>query len=247
MQIRYATESTPGSTNEDYVVAGPGWVVLLDGATPRPGVDSGCTHGPAWLVRNLAGTLATHLAQERGEPLPDLLAAAIKAGRETHAGSCDLGNPDSPSATVTTLRRHGDTFDWLVLADSPLVLDLDGEVRVVRDDRVDLLPSYTTEAVRAARNSPGGFWVASTRPEAAYEAMTGAAPISKVRRAGVFSDGGSRLTERFEVLSWAGLLDLLEAAGPRELIRRTREAERTEAKESRGKRYDDATAVFVKP
>ncbi|MFD0856676.1 hypothetical protein ACFQ07_30875, partial [Actinomadura adrarensis] len=158
-------------------MAGPRWAVVLDGATPRPGVESGCTHGPAWLVHRLASELSGRLAlNEPGVrlPLTDVLAASIKATAEAHTGTCALDNPDSPSATVAMLRWRNTTTEWLVLADSPLLLDLgNGDLSVIRDDRVDRLPSYTTEAVRAARNSPGGFWVASTRPEAAYQALHG--------------------------------------------------------------------------
>ncbi|WP_329518546.1 protein phosphatase 2C domain-containing protein [Spirillospora sp. NBC_01491] len=241
--------------NEDFVVAGPDWVVVLDGATARPGVDSGCRHDPAWLVRRLGGALAGRLAAGAagaagagggGEPLSELLAGAIEMVCAAHAGTCDLDNPDSPSATVAMLRRRGDALDWLVLADSPVLVDT-GEVLVLRDGRVDRLPSYTVEAVRAARNSPGGFWVASTRPEAAYEALGGALPLKEVRRAAVLSDGASRLVERFAVLGWPDLLDLLDRDGPAEVIRRTREAEAAEEQAGeRGKRYDDATAVMVR-
>jgi hypothetical protein len=245
VRITYASEATPGRLNEDYVVAGPEWVVLLDGATAAPGVDSGCVHGPAWLVRRLAGGLAARLAAEDGAPLQDVLADAIKAAGEAHADTCDLDNPDSPSATVAMLRRRGGVLDWLVLADSPVLLQMDGQVRVVYDDRVDELPSYTVEAVRAARNSPGGFWVAQTRPEAAYEALTGEAPAERVRRAALLSDGAARLVQIFGHADWAGLLDLLDGAGPGELIRRTREAE-AGATIRRGKRHDDATAVLVR-
>ncbi|WP_316043453.1 hypothetical protein [Actinomadura sp. CNU-125] len=107
MQVSYASEATPGRENEDFVAAGPGWVVLLDGATAPPGVDSGCRHDPAWLVRRLGGRLAAALAAEGGEPLPDLLAEAIKETAEAHTATCDLGNPDSPSATVSVLRPRG--------------------------------------------------------------------------------------------------------------------------------------------
>ena len=123
---------------------GPGWALVLDGATKRADVDSGCVHGAGWLVRTLAGQLAERLAAEFGEPLPDLLAEAIKATCDAHASTCDLTNPDSPSATVVMLRRHAGRLDWLVLADSPLVLDLDGAVRAVIDDRSAHLPSYAT-------------------------------------------------------------------------------------------------------
>jgi hypothetical protein len=250
MQVTYATAATPGQVNEDYVVAGPEWALVLDGATKRAEVDSGCIHGAGWLVRTLAGQLAARLAAGLGEPLPDLLAEAIKATGDSHADTCDLANPDSPSATVVMLRQHAAALDWLVLADSPLVLDLDGEIRAVVDDRTAHLPSYTTEAVRAARNSPGGFWVASTRPDAAYEAVNGSAPAARARRAGLFSDGAARLVERYGQLDWPGLLDLLDMYGPEALIERTRAAERAETDAERagrrGKLHDDATAVLVR-
>lgn len=246
MQVSYASEATPGRENEDFVAAGSGWVVLLDGATAPPGVDSGCRHDPAWLVRGLGGRMAALLALEDGQPLPDVVAEAIKETGEAHTGTCDLENPDSPSATVSLLRRRGDAVEWYVLADSPILLD-DGEVRVFRDDRVDHLPSYTLEGVRASRNSPGGFWVASTRPEAAYEGLTGEVPVEGLRRAAVLSDGASRLVERFGRMGWGGLLSVLDESGPRELIRRTRTAEaEAEPAGPRGKRHDDATAVLVR-
>lgn len=247
MRVQYSSEAAPGADNEDCVVAGNSWVVLLDGATVRVDVDSGCRHGPRWLVRRLAGNLAGRLAAESGEALADLLAEAIQRACAAHS-RCDLGNPESPSATVTMLRRRNTTLDWLVLADSPLVLDLGGRVRVVRDDRVDRLPDYTVDTVRAARNSAGGFWVASTRPEAAYEAVTGEIGMGRVDRAGMFSDGAARLVEVFGTLEWADLLELLDRAGPQEVIRRTRAAERAggaRAGVRRGKVHDDATAVLV--
>ncbi|TDB90291.1 hypothetical protein E1266_28385 [Actinomadura sp. 7K534] len=244
VQVSYVSEATPGRPNEDFVAAGHGWVVLLDGATAPPGVDSGCRHDPAWLVRRLGGCIAALLAPEDGRPLPDLVAEAIKVTGEGHAGTCDLQNPDSPSATVSLLRRRGAAVEWYVLADSPIVVDA-GEVRVFRDDRVDHLPSYTLESVRELRNSPGGFWVASTKPEAAYEGLTGEVPVAGLRRAAVLSDGASRLVERFGRMGWDDLLRLLDEEGPRELVRRTRAAEAS-ATGPRGKRYDDATAVLVR-
>jgi hypothetical protein len=251
VQITFATEATPGRVNEDFVAAGADWALVLDGATPRADVDGGCAHGPAWLVRRLGGRLAQLLAEETGAPLRDVLAEAIGATAERHAGTCDLGNPDSPSATVAMLRTTGAVLEWLVLADSAVVLDVGGTVRAMVDDRVAHLPGYTVEAVRAARNNPGGFWVASTRPEAAYEAMTGSVETARVRRAALFSDGAARLVERFGVTDWSGLLDLLDRLGPVRLIERTRTAERAETDGERaarrGKRHDDATVVALSP
>ncbi|QXJ23637.1 protein phosphatase 2C domain-containing protein [Actinomadura graeca] len=244
--MSYVSEPTPGRTNEDFVAAGPGWVVLLDGVTAPPDADSGCRHGPAWLVRRIGGQIAALMALEDGEPLPDLVAEAIKVAGEAHAGTCDLESPDTPSATVSLLRRRDNAVEWFVLADSPIVMDM-GEIVVFRDDRVDRLPEYTVESVRRYRNSPGGFWVAGSKPEAAYEGLTGEVPVEGLRRAAVLSDGASRLVEVFGVLSWDGLLRVLEEEGPRELVRRTRVAEASGAVDvERGKPYDDATAVLVR-
>ena len=65
------------------------------------------------------------------------LAAAILAVRADHGGQCDLDHPGTPSSTVCLLRDCGDQVDYLVLCDSPLVLDAGGQVSVVTDDRLD--------------------------------------------------------------------------------------------------------------
>ncbi|REE98114.1 protein phosphatase 2C domain-containing protein [Thermomonospora umbrina] len=250
MPAVHATEATPGLPNEDRVVTGDGWAVVIDGATARPDVDSGCAHGPAWLADRLAGGLARRLTVGTGAPLPELLAETIEDARRAHGDRCDLTNPDSPSATAAILRALNGRLDWLVLADSPVLIDLGDRVEAIVDDRTSRLPSYTTQAVRELRNHPSGFWVAQTRPEAAYEALTGSVDASRVRRAAVLSDGASRLVERFGLLDWRGLLDLLDREGPAELIRRTRLAEAAETPAERatrrGKPHDDATAVFVR-
>ena len=44
----------PGMDNEDFVVAGPHFAVVFDGAT-AVSVDTGCVHGVRWLVHGLAG------------------------------------------------------------------------------------------------------------------------------------------------------------------------------------------------
>lgn len=240
MQVNYASEPAPGATNEDAIVAGLNFVAVLDGATAAPGVDSGCRHDVAWYSRQLAGQLALRL-HGSAAALPELLAESIAAVMAEHADTCDLSNPNSPSATVAMLRQHGSMVDYLVLADSPILLD-DGNLRVVVDDRLDRLPDYSVAGVARSRNAAGGFWVASTDPLAARHALTGT--VESVRRAAVLSDGAARLVERFEQLSWSELLDALASDGPAAVIARTRRAEAA-APERRGKRFDDATAALV--
>lgn len=249
MQVNHATIATPGRVNEDYLATGPDWAFVLDGATAPSGVDTGCAHDVPWLVRRLGGELALRLAVPGGTAA-DVLANAIRATCAAHADTCDLQNPSSPSATAALLRLRGDDLEYLVLADSPIVLDVAGETRPVVDDRLEHLPSYTVEAVRDQRNQPGGFWVASTKPEAAHEAVHGVVAAADVRRAVLLTDGASRYVERFGLGNWADLLDLVEHAGPAELLRRVRAAEAAETPDERrrhrGKPQDDATAVFLR-
>jgi Protein phosphatase 2C len=243
MQISHATQAAPGTPgNEDCVVAGPDFAVVLDGATWAPGVDTGCRHDVAWLVARLGAELARLLLTE-SQDLRGTLEAAIEEVMKQHGGSCDLDNPDSPSSTVSIVRERGDEVDYLVLSDSPLVLrEKAGSIEVVHDDRLDDLPGYTVEIVREQRNAPGGFWVASNQPRAAHEALAGTIPRDRLDCAGLFTDGASRLVERYG-FRWAALVDLLRQDGPAAVIDRVRLEDERGAGGHPGKPYDDATAV----
>ena len=70
------------------------------------------------------------------------------------AHTCDLSGPDSSSATVVAIRRRDDELDYLTLADSPLIVDIDGEVRAIADERTAHLSDYSTEGVRARATVP---------------------------------------------------------------------------------------------
>lgn len=242
-----APDRLPGSANEDLLLTGADFVVVLDGATAPAGLDSGCRHDVRWLVERLGGQLVLPLLGRSTAPLADLLADAIAAVCAEHADTCDLANPDSPSTTVSMLRVGADEVEHLVLADSPIVLRSPaGQVTVLADNRVDLLPEYTFESVRRLRNQPGGFWVASTAPKAAYEAVAGTTERTGVEVAAVLTDGASRLAERYGY-SWEELVDVLEGVGPRGLVERVRRLDAAaDVGSFRGKRHDDATAVLCR-
>jgi hypothetical protein len=246
MQITYATESAPGSVNEDYAVCGNEWAVVLDGATAPEGVESGCIHDVPWLVRHLAAGIARRILLDPG-PLPDLLAGAIEETRAAHTGTCDLANPDSPSSTVSIVRVRDGKVGYLTLADSPIVIrSADQALMPVIDDSLSHLPGgrpYSIELVRSLRNQPGGFWVASTDPEAAYRAVAGSVPFEEGTEVGIFTDGVSRLVE-FYGYEWEHVFSILETSGPGGLIELVRAAER-ERPLRRGKQHDDATAVLM--
>lgn len=245
MQISYATDAgTPGKPNEDYAIAGPDWAVLLDGATAPAGIDSGCIHDVPWLVRHLAEAIARGLMLDDAA-LPDILAEAIRQTCKAHEGTCDLSNPDSPSSTAAILRVSGSALDYLVLGDTDLLLHQDGHARVVHDDRTEHLPGgrpYSYQLVREMRNQPGGFWVASTKPEAARKALCGR--VGFVTEAALLTDGVVRLADWYG-WEWERMLTVLRhEGGPAGLIRRVRDTERAQGVPF-GKKHDDATAVYL--
>ena len=250
MHITYSTApGTLGRPNEDFVIGGPDWIAVLDGATAPAGVDSGCIHDVPWLVAQLGAALARGLSTRPDVDLADILAGAIRAVMVAHEDTCNLSNVDSPSSTVAILRRRDETVDYLVLCDSPIALaGTDGSVLVVDDDRTDHLPGgrpYSLALVQSLRNKPGGFWVASTKPEAAYEALVGSADASSLRGVLLATDGVTRLIEWFG-RSWEQLVETAAKEGPDRLIAQVREAELAVRDTPGGaKRHDDATAAWA--
>jgi hypothetical protein len=246
MQITYASESAPGQLNEDYAICGNEWAVVLDGATAPAGVNSGCIHDVPWLVRHLAAAVARRILLDPAS-LPDLLAASIEETRAAHGATCDLGNPDSPSSTISIVRVRNNVAEYLTLGDSPIVIrSADQALTPIADDRLGHLPGgrpYTLELVRSLRNQPGGFWVASTDPEAAYRAVAGSMPFEEATEIGIFTDGVSRLVESYGY-EWEQVFSILEASGPGGTIELVRVAEREKPLRG-GKQHDDATAVLM--
>jgi hypothetical protein len=257
MEIRLLSEAAPGRPmNEDHAFVYGDLVGVLDGVTEDPTIDSGCRHGPAWYVRRLAAHIGRAQAVAPEATLAQLLARAIDAVRGDHGGDCDLECPSTPASTVCMVRANTESLEYLVLGDSPLVLDC-GEVNVIGDERFARTIARIREAALAPQgtlnkyrytNRPGGYWIAATDPQAALEAIAGTVPLggpSRVRRAALLTDGASRAVEQFGLMDWVALLDVLTVQGPAELIRQVREAERADHHERPGhKRHDDATAAI---
>ncbi|WFE52890.1 protein phosphatase 2C domain-containing protein [Micromonospora sp. WMMD1155] len=251
MDFVFASEPGPGRPNEDHVVVSATFAVVLDGVTQLPDLDTGCVHDPIWLVRELGACLVEALTRAPTAPLDDSLAEAIGRLRGRHQGRCDLSNPNSPSSTVAILRERSGQVDYLVLCDSSVVFEDRTGITVVHDDRTDGLPAYDRHTVARLRNRPGGFWVASTDPAAATEAVTGSVALDGLRRMLVCTDGVSRLTEFFG-LSWTDVFQLAERSGPRAVIDTVREYESnrpgllTRPGRGRVKRHDDATLAVLR-
>ncbi|MFD5582224.1 hypothetical protein ACFWII_00240 [Streptomyces sp. NPDC127063] len=219
-----------------------------------------------WYVAHLGGYLLAALA-EPDVSLPDGLAEALTRVAALHP-KCDLSNPGTPSATVAILRQRHGALDHLVLADSPVVLNVDDGYTVITDQRVDeILPELREEveghethtpghrealqrlvlAQREVRNTPEGYWVASASPESAQHGLTGTTNLDDVRSAAVMSDGVSRLVTEYRMATWDEVFATLQAGGPTDLIETVRKVEATDPTGIRWPRYksgDDASVAF---
>lgn len=262
MRVQVATDAgTNSAPSEDRALVGPNLVVVLDGQTVR--TETGCQHGVAWFVDHLASAIVEYADHTPVESLR----TAIEHTAKLHAGTCNLDHPGTPSAAVAVIQVAGDRLRYLVLGDVTVVLDT-GEVQIVVDDRVnktapaeraaaDALPAGSPEkaealvrmkvAEQAARNRPGGYWIAASAPEAAEHALTGAVPLVDLRRVAVLTDGAARIVETFQRLDWPAMLDVLTIHGPASLIAQVRATEaedRVGVRWPRNKISDDATAVY---
>ena len=272
MQVQLAGEAQhPGRESEDFAAASPEALVLLDGSSSPDGMESGCRHGTAWYVRRLGVHLLARMTDRTDRSIAECLADAIAETASLHGGRCDLGHHNTPAAMVVAARRHGGALEYLVLGDSLLVLQPHaGPPRVVGGnqgfpageelrrriwttvpgsaERAELHLQYAL-AVRAARNTGNGPWIAAASPKAAAHAETGFAALSGLYAVAALSDGASRYTERFGLGSWSDALRLLAESGPAELIAQVRAVERADSRCERwprGKAHDDASALYAR-
>jgi hypothetical protein len=260
--VQVATQpGSPEKPSEDWAHASQDLVVVLDGATAR--TETGCAHGVHWYAAQL-GTALVDLARDRHADLTEVLRQGIERVAAAHP-QCDLQHPGTPSAGVAILRPDG---RYLVLGDVSIVADGPTEPIVVVDPRVDttgraeraevnrhligtpekaaaLIPMKHAEL--AARNMPGGYWIAAADPAAAAHSLTGTLALQTGSRAAVLTDGAARAVT-LGLMTWSGLLDQLAKRGPMDLIAFVRQAEVSDplgARWPRNKASDDATAALI--
>jgi len=265
MHVSMATSGGhTGQPNEDFVGVVPGAAVLLDGAG-IPGTESICSHGVAWYAHRLGGALLGRLSRDDGQDLVAILAATIDEIAADHRTTCDIANPSSPQATVAVVRAHQGRLDYLLLADSFLALEQvsDGP-QVITDERevaarrtclaplegvamgtpeYDQTRDSCIVALQARRNQPGGYWIAKDDPRAAEEAVTGSRLLHDLDTVALLSNGASRIVSPYGLTDWPGVLELLGAGGPAEIIRRVRQAEARNSENPNIGVPDDATVA----
>lgn len=269
--MHFTMATVPGDAqvlNEDWVAATPDLLVVLDGATIR--TDTGCRHGAAWYTHKLGSAIIARAAT--GSRTLELVMADAIADVAAQHPECDLTHPGTPSAAAAVLRIEDDLLRYLVLGDVTAVFDTRrGGVTVVSDQRVsatatadradaDRHPIGSAEKATAlermkygelaARNRPGGYWIAAADPTAVKHALTGYLSTDTVTRLAVMTDGAARAVEMFHRYSWNTALDTISKYGPEEFIRLVRWAEAADplgTTYQRNKTSDDATVIFGGP
>jgi 8-oxo-dGTP pyrophosphatase MutT (NUDIX family) len=150
-----------------------------------------------------------------------------------------------------------------------MVIETREGLQVVTDNRVsdtaraeraiaDALPNGSPEkaealvkmkqAELAARNRPGGFWIATSDPRVVKYSIIGEMPLTDVTRIALLTDGAARAVSPLRIYDWTGLLAVLASDGPEELIHQVRVAESGDPDATRWPRnkvHDDATAALV--
>jgi hypothetical protein len=265
MKAAWACEAgSPERSNEDWCGSAGGVAVVLDGATSS---NAAAVHDTPRYVHQL-GLALLAAASDTSALLEDALAEAIDHVWHGH-GKRDGG---SPAATVAVVRVTADRVDYLVLADTTIVLDVVGSESplIVTDTRVDEVTAMVGEheahqhrigsaehraavesmsaAQQAWRNREGGYWVAADDPAAAAHAITGSRARVDVRRVALMSDGAARLADVFGE-PWPNVLTLLDERGPDGLIRHVREIERSDQDGRRWPRFktsDDAACLELR-
>jgi hypothetical protein len=155
MQVSLASRQSPDATsNEDFIAATAGVVVVVDGASVPSGLATGCVHGTAWFARRLGVQLLGLLTTQADYGPGDSLAQAISDVASMHADTCDLSHPGSPSATVAFLREQPETVDYLVLGDTTILLEEPAGIRVITDDRLEHIASVQHSAMHQHATGP---------------------------------------------------------------------------------------------
>lgn len=267
--MRPSSASEPGDPtvpNEDWSAANPHAIVVLDGATAR--IETGCRHGIAWYVNRLGTELIAGVAIEPPQTLREVLSDGIRRVAAMHP-ECDLSHPGTPSAGVAIVRLNSERLEYLVLADTVIVVRTHDGSTVLTDDRVreaarkerdfaTALPLGSGERNDALqrmkrreqelRNRIGGFWVAAADPSVAEHAIVGSFALEEATAIAVLTDGAARSVIPFGIITWADVLRILDTDGPAELIHQVRTIEKSDPEAKRWKRTkgsDDATVVYA--
>lgn len=252
-----------GSKNQDRYAHGDGWAFVVDGASSFGG--TGGVHDGGWYADRLRNALAGELAASPEGRTQHLVMKAIEAASRAHP------DPQTcPTSTVALARWTTENVEVFVLGDSTAAVVFTDDERVICDSRIGRVGADLREEYRArlregqgfddghreilsrlqaqqaaARNVPGGYWIAGASPEAAKEALTSSFRRDQVDSLALATDGAATVVSRYHLChSWQEML----RADLGSLLFNVRDIEESDprgVKYPRSKIHDDATVVAV--
>ncbi|BEK84764.1 protein phosphatase 2C domain-containing protein [Nocardia seriolae] len=215
---RVATAQLPAKSNEDRLVITAEMVIILDGATTY-GIQNKISGG---TFAERLGAVLVRIADESAS-----LSALLEVALQYVISDLELPieSPNAPSSTIAIVRKRRGTLDFLVLGDSTIVLGYrDGAVETICDERLEQLGLVQSRKYRSRlqqgggyddrhreilaelqqeqrrrRNRPGGYWIASTAPEAAQHAIIAARPVADIAWVALATDGVTDLIDALKV------------------------------------------------
>ncbi|WP_439027186.1 protein phosphatase 2C domain-containing protein [Haloarchaeobius sp. DT45] len=261
--------------NEDTATVTEGAAWVLDGATGLG--DERHTPGATdatWYVDRVDRYLREHVHDDA--PLERVLRECVKTvAAEFRELAGDVDPASEPSAAVAVARWNDDSevVEYAVLGDASVVFrfpsgdveaihghgprDHDAETvaelaRLKREDGLTHAAAFEAmvprlREIRAAKNTPEGYWILSIEPDATDHATTGI--VEDVAGVSLFTDGFEPLVDPYEVFGdWAEATAFVHEHGPVDAVSHLREFERADADcetAPRFKRHDDVAIAVV--
>jgi serine/threonine protein phosphatase PrpC len=252
--------SNPDRPTEDRIFTTANAVIILDGASePDPTDRNG-----GWYAETLGQEIQNLLVINPGRKLAEIVAEAIRNITDRHNLS-----PGGPSATVSIARWTDHLLDLFVLGDSPIVtLTRDGQIRELVDHRLEQVAQperarldevdddtamreawrALIAAERAARNVPGGYWIAETNPAAANEAVNASHSIGTISTILMMTDGLSDGVDHYRIPATYAEAAEIARRDPKvlvDLVHATEESDPDCVRWPRSKRHDDKSLAII--
>lgn len=263
MRVRGASRAGGAGSGQDRWAATGSGAVLLDGASA---IDPSARPADLYVEVLLAALVAT---LDDGDDLSVVLGRAIAVTAE----EVGVVPGSAPSSTAVLVRGTDTALELAVLGDSTVVVGWrDGRTQRITDARIaaiatDLRAEYRRrlaeghgydaahaellvrmqQAQRAARNAPGGYWIAEADPEAARHAVVRRYPRAGLAWCVLATDGAQRAVDHLGIV-WASLAERA-TSGLHEVLDALHDWEEHGdpggALLPRSKRHDDKTLVVV--
>lgn len=213
----YSYINTLAKNNEDAIIENSDFIGILDGATGLFGKNITDFETDAkWLSNNLRDYLMLNLSNKKLSLSQIVSNGIIQMKENFKSFSTDFN--DFPSCSCAIIRKNEENFEYLVMADSPILIKyksgsfeeiveeklkeldeiaLNQAISIAKEKNISVIDArpYITEILQKHRkllNTKNGYHAISTDENAPFDAIIGTIPCDKVEKIMVMSDGFSQ-------------------------------------------------------